>query len=131
MDGLKPGMHGSTFGGNPMACAAALATLDVIEDEGLVERSAELGAYFKERLEEINSPLIREVRGVGLMIGVEMKERVTPILQAMQARGFVVLNAGKTVVRFLPPLVITKEDIDAVVEALTAVLSEMTEPETM
>ncbi len=126
VDGLKPGMHGSTFGGNPLACAAALAVLDILDEEGLVERSAELGAYFRERLEEINSPLIREVRGLGLMIGVEMKERVGPMMRAMQERGIVVLNAGPTVLRFLPPLVITKAEIDQVVENLMVVLSEVT-----
>jgi acetylornithine/LysW-gamma-L-lysine aminotransferase len=124
-DALSPGLHGSTFGGNPLACAAALATFDVIEAENLVENARVMGAYFQERLSEINSPLIREVRGIGLMIGVEMKVRVTPILQALMERGYMVLNAGATVLRFLPPLTITHAEIDALITTLAGVLLEL------
>lgn len=124
-DALKPGLHGSTFGGNPLACAAALATFAIIEDEKLVENAREMGAYFQERLSEINSPLIREVRGIGLLIGVDMRVRVTPILQALMERGFMVLNAGGTVLRFLPPLTITQSEIDAVIETLSNCLQEL------
>lgn len=120
---LPSGTHGSTFGGNPLACAAALATLDIIADEQLLARSRELGDYFQERLQEINSPLIRQVRGRGLMIGVEMKVKVAPYLKLLLDRGVLVLNAGTTVFRFLPPLVITREQIDTVVAILSDVLS--------
>lgn len=122
---LKPGVHGSTFGGNPLACAAALAHFEILEDEGLVANSAELGQYFRDQLSEINSPLIRDIRGLGLMIGVELRIRVGPVLKAMMERGFVVLNAGPTVLRFLPPLNITRAEIDQAVTALTSVLIEL------
>ena len=120
---LAPGVHGSTFGGSPLACAAALATLDIIEEEGLVERSAELGAYFKERLCAINSPLIREVRGLGLMIGIDLRVRAMPIVRQLMDEGVLALTAGKTVLRLLPPLVITREQVDCVVKALETVLA--------
>ena len=124
---IKPGVHGSTFGGNALACAAALAVLDVYEEEQLAARSAELGAYFQERLQEINSPLIREVRGLGLMIGVELKIRAMEAVRGLMDRGVLSLTAGPTVLRLLPPLVISKEEIDKVVEAITAVLVELAE----
>ena len=124
---IKPGVHGSTFGGNALACAAALAVLDVYEEEQLAARSAELGAYFQERLQEINSPLIREVRGLGLMIGVELKIRAMGVVRGLMDRGVLSLTAGPTVLRLLPPLVISKDEIDAVVEAITAVLVELGE----
>lgn len=126
-DALKPGLHGSTFGGNPLACAASLAMFDIIESEKLVENASAMGAYFQERLSEINSPLIREVRGLGLLIGVDMRVRVTPILQSLMEQGFLVLNAGGTVLRFLPPLTVTSSEIDRVVLALTQILQQLDE----
>ncbi len=122
---LKPGIHGTTFGGNPLAAAASLATLEVLAEERLPERAAEMGAYFLERLRAIESPLIREVRGQGLMIGVELKRKVAPVIQALMAHGVLALPAGMTVVRFLPPLVITQTQIDAVVTAFEAALEEV------
>jgi acetylornithine/LysW-gamma-L-lysine aminotransferase len=119
---LTPGVHGSTFGGNPLACAAALATLDIIEQEQLVERSAELGVYFRDRLRDIESPLIREVRGLGLMIGIDLRVRAMPIVKRLMEEGILVLTAGKTVIRLLPPLVITREQVDTVVVALELAL---------
>jgi acetylornithine/LysW-gamma-L-lysine aminotransferase len=116
-------VHGSTFGGNSLACAAALAAIRYIEEHKLVERAAELGAYFLQRLRGINSPLIREVRGLGLMVGVELRRKASPYLAAMAERGVLALSAGMTVMRFLPPLVISKEEIDAVVEVLAQVVS--------
>jgi len=112
--------HGSTFGGNPLACAAALAALQVLRDERLPERAAELGDYLLARLRAIPSPMIREVRGLGLLVGVDLKMKVTPVLQALQGRGVLALPAGSTVLRLLPPLVITREEIDLVVEAIAA-----------
>lgn len=114
--------HGSTFGGNPLACAAALATLSEIQRMHLVERAAELGAHFIERLRAIRSPHIREVRGLGLMVGVELKQKVTPFLQALMAQGVLALPAGLTVLRFLPPLVVERDDLDRVAKAVAAVL---------
>ena len=119
---LAPGLHGSTFGGNPLACAAALAALTVIEEEDLPGQAAAKGAYLMEELKSIESPLIREVRGLGLMIGIELKQKVAPYLQALQERRIIALNAGLTTIRLLPPLVITREQLDRVVAALSEVL---------
>ena len=121
---LSPGIHGSTFGGNPIACAAAMATLDVLEEEHLPDHAAELGKFLLSELEQIESPLIREVRGLGLMIGIEIKKKVAPYLAALAERGILALPAGMTVIRLLPPLVITYEQLDRVLEALNEVLSE-------
>lgn len=119
---LPAGVHGSTFGGNPLACAAALATLRIFDKEDLVERSEVMGAYFLERLQKIDSQVIREVRGLGLMIGIELKVRAMPLVQALAENGVQVLTAGPTVIRLLPPLVISQEEIDEVIECLTVVL---------
>jgi acetylornithine/LysW-gamma-L-lysine aminotransferase len=116
--------HGSTFGGNPLACAAALATIHYIESEGLSQRAAELGTRLMDGLKAIPSPLVREVRGLGLMVGVELKGKSAPYLAALAERGVLALSAGATVMRFLPPLVIGAEDVDTVVEQVTEVLSE-------
>jgi len=114
--------HGSTFGGNPLAAAAARATLRVVQEEGLAERAAILGDRMLARLRDIDSPRIREVRGLGLMIGIELKTKVSPILRALQERGVLALPAGATVLRLLPPLVIAEEDLDFVTEAISEAL---------
>jgi acetylornithine/LysW-gamma-L-lysine aminotransferase len=125
---LAPGVHASTFGGNPLACAAALAAIQAIEEEDLPRQAAEKGAYLLERLRRIPSPLIREVRGMGLMIGIELKRKVAPYLRALQERRILALNAGMNVLRLLPPLVITQEQIERLLEALAEVLqTEMEE----
>ncbi len=120
---LPVGAHGSTFGGNPVMCAAALATLDVIEEERLAERAAALGVDLLEHLRQIRSPLVREVRGLGLMVGIEIKQKVAPYLNALAERGVLALPAGLTVIRLLPPLVISWEQLERVVAALKEVLS--------
>jgi LysW-gamma-L-lysine/LysW-L-ornithine aminotransferase len=120
---LAPGVHGSTFGGNPLACAAALAALRVMEEEDLPGQSAAKGTYLIEKLKKIESPNIREVRGMGLMIGIELKHKVAPYIKALQEKKVIALNAGMTVIRLLPPLVITYKQIDILVEALTEVLA--------
>ncbi|HSK88450.1 MAG TPA: acetylornithine/succinylornithine family transaminase [Anaerolineales bacterium] len=120
---LTPGVHGSTFGGNPLACAAALAALTVMEEEDLPGQAAAKGKYLMEKLQEINSPDIREVRGIGLMIGIEMKQKVAPYLKALQERRIIALNAGMSTLRLLPPLVITYEQIDHVVDVLAEVVA--------
>jgi acetylornithine/LysW-gamma-L-lysine aminotransferase len=119
---LAPGLHGSTFGGNPLSCAAALAALTAIQEEDLSGQAAAKGAYLMEELQSIQSPRIREVRGQGLMIGIELKEKVAPYLAALQERHIIALNAGLTTIRLLPPLVITREQLDRVVAALKEVL---------
>lgn len=114
--------HTSTFGGNPLACAAALASLDVIQKDGLVEKSRTLGEYFLGQLRELDSSKIREVRGLGLMLGIELKEKAGPYVQKLMEKGIIVLLAGATVIRLLPPLVITREEIDTVVGAIKEIL---------
>ena len=114
--------HTSTFGGNPIACAAALATLDVIEKQGLAEKAGSLGNYFMDGLKAIRSDKIREVRGLGLMIGIELKEKAGPYVQALMEKGVIALLAGANVIRLLPPLVISKEEIDQALKALREVL---------
>jgi predicted acetylornithine/succinylornithine family transaminase len=114
--------HTSTFGGNPTACAAALASLEVIEKEGLIENAETLGNYLIEQLRGIESKKIREVRGLGLMIGIELKEKAGPYVQMLMAKGVIALLAGATVIRLLPPLVISREEIDTVVSVLKEIL---------
>jgi len=120
---LTPGVHGSTFGGNPLACAAAIAALNVIEEEDLPGQAAAKGKYLMEKLQKIDSPHIREVRGLGLMIGIELKQKVAPYIKALQEKRIIALNAGMTVIRLLPPLVISCEQIDHLVNVLTEVLA--------
>lgn len=112
---FAPGEHGSTFGGNPVAAAVARAALKVLVEENLAERSAELGEYFMEQLAEIPSPHVREVRGKGLLIGVELRPTAggaRRFCEALQARGILAKETHENVIRFAPPLVIEKETID-------------------
>jgi acetylornithine/LysW-gamma-L-lysine aminotransferase len=120
---LAPGVHGSTFGGNPLSCAAGLAALTAIEEEELAGQAAEKGAYLMDKLRQIESPLIRDVRGLGLMVGIELKQKVAPYLKALQDHNILALNAGMTVLRLLPPLVISYEQLDRLAGALTSVLT--------
>ncbi len=114
--------HGSTFGGNPLSCAAGLATIKYIQDHGLVEKSRKNGEYFLAELKKVESSKIREIRAIGLMIGIELKEKVSPYLKQLAEKGILALPAGKTVIRLLPPLVITREEINEVVCALAEIL---------
>ena len=115
---ISAGTHGSTFGGNPLACAAAVATLDTLQNERLPERAAAVGSRIIDRLRALNLPAVREVRGGGLMIGVELRGRVTPVVQRLQARGVLALVAGKTVLRLLPPLILSDGEADRLVDAI-------------
>jgi len=121
---LSVGIHGSTFGGNPLSCAGGLATLDIMEQEQLPQRAAELGAWMLEELRQINSPLIREVRGLGLILGIELKQKVAPYLAALTERGVLALPAGMTVIRLLPPLVVSRDQLQQVLAVLREVLAE-------
>lgn len=121
---LPSGSHGSTFGGNPLACAAAAAAIRVTRDEDLPARAAASGARLLDGLRRIDSPRVREVRGLGLMIGVELRERVRPTLAALQVRGILALQAGMTTLRLLPPLIITDEQIDLVLQGVADVLHQ-------
>lgn len=124
---LEVGEHTSTFGGNPVVCAAASATIELILKEKLPERAAKLGRYFLDKLRELQFKyrVIREVRGLGLMIGVELRVQVLNIILGAIQKGVLILDAGKNVLRFLPPLIVTEKHIDRVV----AVLEEMLEGE--
>ncbi|MEJ9282054.1 ornithine--oxo-acid transaminase [Ureibacillus thermosphaericus] len=119
---LNPGSHGSTFGGNPLACAVSIASLEVIEEEKLVERSLELGQYFKEELLKISSPIIKEVRGRGLFIGVELYEPARKYCEQLKEKGLLCKETHEYVIRFAPPLIITKEQIDWALERIKEVL---------
>ena len=123
-DAVAPavGMHGSTFGGNPLACAAALATIEYMLEFDLAKQAAEKGAYFAERFGQATSDKVRELRYMGLMIGIELKEKAQPYLVRLVEQGVLALSAGTTVIRLLPPLVISYEQMDAVVDALGEVL---------
>lgn len=120
--GLFKLAHTSTFGGNPLACAAANAAISYLEDHYLPQRADRLGTQFMQRLRSIGSPRIREVRGMGLMVGVELKEKSGPYILKLMERGVLALAAGPTVIRFLPPLVIEEADLDRVVELTAEVL---------
>jgi acetylornithine/LysW-gamma-L-lysine aminotransferase len=125
---LTPGVHGSTFGGNPLACAAAIAAISVIEEEGLARQALVKGAYLRDQLRRIESPNIREVRGMGLMTGIEMKQKAAPYIKELQDRKIIALNAGMTVIRLLPPLVITYQQLDYLIKMLKEVLVGELEP---
>ncbi len=117
------GMHGSTFGGNPLACAAALATIDYMQEHTLDRRAHELGDYFAERFREKQPARVRELRQIGLMIGIELKEKATPYLVALMEEGVLALSAGPTVIRLLPPLTVGRDQLDVVIDKLLKVLS--------
>ncbi|MCY8231595.1 ornithine--oxo-acid transaminase [Priestia endophytica] len=119
---FNPGSHGSTFGGNPLACAVSLASLDVIQDENLVERSFNLGNYFKEQLEKIQSSIVKEVRGKGLFIGVELHEKARSYCEKLKAEGLLCKETHDTVIRFAPPLIIEQEDLDWAIDKIRKVL---------
>ena len=123
---FRPGDHGSTFGGNTLACAVAIAALDVLVEERLVERSAEMGAYFMKRLREIRSDKVREVRGRGLLIGVEIKEEhgtARPYCEKLMELGILAKETHHQVIRFAPPLVMTREEADWALERIAKVLA--------
>jgi ornithine--oxo-acid transaminase len=120
---LGPGSHGTTYGANPLACAVALAALDVIEEEALAERALELGEYFADRLRGLSSPVIKDVRGRGLFIGLELTRPVEPYRAELRRRGILCAGMGLNF-RLLPPLVITREELDWALERLGEALAE-------
>jgi ornithine--oxo-acid transaminase len=123
---FEPGDHGSTFGGNPLACAVARAALKAIEDENLIENSLVMGHYLKENIKLIPSPYVKEVRGMGLMIGVELKKSAggaRKFCEALMEKGILCKETHKHVIRFAPPLVITKEELDWALERIESVLT--------
>jgi len=124
MSALKMGEHSSTFGGGPLPCAAGSATIDVLREGNLPKKAAENGAYFMKRLSELEScqKIVREVRGRGLMIGIELRFDVLDVILETMKNGVLVLDAGRNVVRLLPPLIIEKEHLDRVLDVLDKVL---------
>ncbi len=126
MSSFKVGEHSSTFSGSPLVCAAACAAIDVLVKEKLEGRAANLGAYFKAKLEELQAKykIVKEVRGLGLMLGMELRYDVRNIILKTMDKGVLILDAGRNVLRFLPPLVIEKEQIDKTVAVLDAVIGE-------
>ncbi|HTP69717.1 MAG TPA: ornithine--oxo-acid transaminase [Dongiaceae bacterium] len=121
---FQPGDHGSTFGGNPLACAVARAALRVLVDEELVERSAELGEYLLEKLRELKSPAIREVRGRGLWIAIELNEDARKYCEALKEEGVLCKETHARTIRIAPPLVILREEIDWAVERIRKVMEQ-------
>ena len=121
---FQPGDHGSTFGGNPLACAVARTALKVLVEEKLVERSAELGEYFMERLRTLASPDLREVRGKGLWIGIELRSPARPYCEALKEKGILCKETHDRVIRIAPPLVIAREEIDWAFERIQEVIEK-------
>jgi ornithine--oxo-acid transaminase len=119
---IKPGEHGSTFGGNPLGAAVAVAALEVIEKENLIERSNEMGEYFMKRLREMNSPHIDLVRGKGLWIGVVLNKKARQFTEALKEEGILCKETHVNIIRVAPPLVITKEEIDWAMERFEKVM---------
>ena len=122
---FDPGTHGSTFGGFPLVSAAARAVLKVIHEEQLVQRSAQLGDYLLRGLTAIDSPLIRAIRGRGLMVGIDLRIKAAPVVRGLTEKGILVLRSGSTIIRLLPPLVVTKEEIDRLVSAIDEILKDI------
>ncbi|MFQ5671749.1 MAG: aspartate aminotransferase family protein [Nitrospinales bacterium] len=125
MKSFVPGTHAATFGGNPLACAAALASLRVIAREGFLQKSRKTGDYFLSRLQSLRAPVIRQVRGVGLMLAVELKKPGAPIVADCMRQGFLINCIQQNILRFIPPLVITKKEIDGLIEVLSRSLEKL------
>jgi ornithine--oxo-acid transaminase len=124
---FQPGDHGSTFGGNPLACAVARASLQVLVEEGMIENSARMGAYMMEKLAAMRSPSIKEVRGKGLLIGVELHPEAggaRRYCEALMKRGLLCKETHSHVIRFAPPLIITRDEIDWALTQIEAALAE-------
>jgi ornithine--oxo-acid transaminase len=128
MDVFNPGSHGSTFGGNPLGASLGLRALELMEEDQLSQRSAELGAYLLEQLKLIKCPAIRQVRGIGLWIGMDFDPSIITarkVCEKLKAHGVLSKETHETVARFAPPLVITKEELDWGIEKIRATLEEL------
>jgi len=122
---FEPGDHGSTFGGNPLACAVGLSVMDAILEENLVEKACTMGKYFRDCLSSLaqKHPIITEIRGKGLMIGIQLKsDKAVEIKNKCFERGYLIGNVGGNIIRLLPPLIVSKEDIDGFIKILDEVL---------
>ncbi|HNR65997.1 MAG TPA: aminotransferase class III-fold pyridoxal phosphate-dependent enzyme, partial [Atribacterota bacterium] len=125
---FKPGDHGTTFGGNPVACAAALAFLEVLQEDNLLMECQLKGEYFQEKLEEVEEKfpaLVKEIRVIGLMVGLELTREGSAIVEKMLKKGFLINCTAEKVLRFLPPLIVQKEEIDLLVKTLEEVVTEI------
>ena len=122
---IKPGEHGSTFGGNPLGAAVAIKALEVIEEEKLIERSTEIGNYFMEKLRAIDSPHIKLVRGRGLWIGFVLDRKARPYCEMLKEEGILCKETHENIIRFAPPLIITKEEIDWAIEKINKVVKAL------
>jgi acetylornithine aminotransferase/acetylornithine/N-succinyldiaminopimelate aminotransferase len=125
---FKPGDHGTTFGGNPVACAAALAFLEVLQQDNLVAEGARKGDYFREKLETLRlkyPDLISEVRVIGLMVGLEVVKDGPKIVQKMWEEGILINCTAEKVLRFLPPLIVKEQEIDLFISCLDKVMAEI------
>jgi acetylornithine/LysW-gamma-L-lysine aminotransferase len=120
---IEKGKHGSTFGGNPLACAAGKASIEYMIDNKLAEEAEQKGKYFREKLELQPLSKVREIRQIGLMIGIELKDKSQPIILELLERKIISLPAGTTVLRLLPPLVISYDDLDTVIKNLIEILA--------
>lgn len=118
---FEPGSHGSTFGGNPLACAVSIEAMNVLVEEKLVEKSAKLGSYFVEQLKAIKNPVITEVRGKGLMVGIELNGKARPYCEKLMELGVLAKETHENVIRLAPPLVINSEDLEKALKAIRAV----------
>jgi len=121
---FKPGDHGSTFGGNPLGCAIARSALRVLIDERMIEKSAELGAYFLGLLKTLRSPDLKEVRGKGLWIGIELHSLARPYCEALKDEGILCKETHDRVIRIAPPLIISREEIDWAFERIKKVIEK-------
>jgi acetylornithine/N-succinyldiaminopimelate aminotransferase len=123
---LTPGKHASTFGGNCLACAAGIAVIEAIEEDNLLQNAAELGQYAKDKLLELKHKhfIIDSVRGIGLMIGVQLTKPGKEIVDKCLQKGLRINCTNETVLRFMPPMIVTKDQIDQAVDILDAVLTE-------
>jgi acetylornithine/LysW-gamma-L-lysine aminotransferase len=119
---IPAGSHGSTFGGNPLACAAAIATITTLRDTNILPHVTETGDWLLQELRNRELSGVREIRGLGFMIGVELRNRVTPVLKDLQSAGVLALPAGSNVLRLLPPLICQRQDLEIVVQTIQDVL---------
>lgn len=123
LDVFNPGSHGSTFGGNPLACAVSMEAIDVLVEENLAEKSEQLGAYLSEELRKIENPIIKEIRGRGLFIGMELTESARPYCERLKDEGLLCKETHDNVIRFAPPLIITKDELDWAISKIKKVLA--------
>ena len=132
MSVLHPGQHGSTFGGNPLACAVARTALRVLVEEGMIENSAKMGAYFLDELQEVTNPMVKEVRGKGLMVGVELQPEAggaRKYCNELMASGLLCKDTHEHTIRFAPPLIITKDEVDWALERVVPILNRVSPAE--